>query len=72
MLDLQSEKSITNVRKNLNESRSKLIFDPEGFARNDLELTTTKQRLTDELYVKYGQQATELRRKFVNLAIEAA
>ena len=41
-LDLQKEASIAKVRKNLNEERSELLFEPEKYSKNDLELTTDK------------------------------
>lgn len=64
-LDFKQEKSIHNVRSSLAQTRKELIFDPEKFAKNDLELKIEKQRLKEDDAIEYGRQAAELRKKFI-------
>ena len=71
-LDFKQEKSIHSIRSSLAQTRQQLIFDPERFARNDLELQIEKQRLKVDDAIAYGRQATELRGRFIDLAVQSA
>ena len=52
--------------------RTVLLFDPEIYKANDPGLTVEQSRLSDDALLRYGELATELRKKFAVSAIELA
>ena len=64
--DLNADKAIATVRKNMEQVRTVLLFDPEIYKANDPCLTVEQSKLGDDKLLSYGKLATKLRNKFAN------